>query len=220
MTDIRVLIADDEPRIRAALRLLIEHEPGMIVAGEARDGVEAVEQARRLRPDTILMDIQMPRMTGLDATRALAADNPRIIVLTTFDLDEYVFEALRLGASGFLLKNSPPTDVLRAIRAAVSGDALLAPEVTRRLITRFASPPPTPAASGTLLGTLTARERETLLLIAEGRSNAEIAEALFLTATTVRTYVSRILTKLGARDRAQLVVAAYESGLVAPPRPE
>lgn len=225
MTQIRVLIADDDAIVRASLSLLIAHEPGMEMIAEARDGEDAVALARLHRPDVVLMDVQMPRMTGLEATKLLTESGEtagtRVIVLTTFDLDEYVFEALRLGASGFLLKNSPPGEVLRAIRVAHAGDALLAPEVTRRLVDRFAG-----AAQQTGSGRgahgeatanvdrLTERERETLQLIGTGLSNAEIAATLFVTQTTVRTYVSRILSKLGARDRAQFVVVAYESGLV------
>lgn len=211
MSAIRVLIADDETSIRASLRLLIDNEPGMSVVAEAGDGEEAVRLADVYGPDVVLMDVQMPHATGLVATRQLRArpDGPRVIVLTTFDLDEYVYEALRSGASGFLLKNSPPTEVLHAIRVAHDGNALLAPEVTKRLIGRF-----TPARADTGVERLTDRERETLVLVGRGLSNAEIAAALFVTTTTVRTYVSRILGKLDARDRAGLVVLAYESGLV------
>ena len=218
---IRVLIADDETTTRSSLRLLVEHEPGMEVIAEAGDGREAVELARAERPDVVLMDVQMPRMTGLEATRLLCAEpsGPRVIVLTMFDLDEYVFEALRAGASGFLLKNSPPGEVLRAIRVAHDGEALLAPEVTRRLIDRFTGSSGD-AGAGRSVSRLTERERETLQLVGRGLSNAEIAAALFVTQTTVRTYVSRILSKLNARDRAQLVVVAYESGLVGALSPE
>lgn len=215
MSAIRVLIADDEAIIRSSLRLLVQHEPGMSVIGEAADGREAVDLAGGHRPDVVLMDVQMPHMNGLEATRLLCSGTagPRVIVLTTFDLDEYVFEALRAGASGFLLKNSPPSEVLRSIRVAYDGEALLAPEVTRRLIDRFAGASRDQAASYGV-DRLTERERETLQLIGRGLPNAKIAAALFVTQTTVRTYVSRILAKIGARDRAQLVVVAYESGLV------
>lgn len=215
MSVIRVLIADDDAVIRSSLRILVEHEPGMAVIGEATDGREAIELAREHRPDVVLMDVQMPLMNGLEATRSLCSEaaRPRVIVLTMFDLDKYVFEALRAGASGFLLKNSPPSEVLRAIRVAYDGEALLAPEVTRRLIDRFAGPSREQTADSGVRR-LTERERETLRLIGRGLSNAEIAAALFVTQTTVRTYVSRILSKLDARDRAQLVVVAYESGLV------
>lgn len=213
MTAIRVLIADDDLTIRASLRLLVDSDAGMEVVGEVSDGEAAVEGVSRLRPDVVLMDVRMPRMTGLEATRALTGqpDGPRVIVLTMFDLDEYVYEALRVGASGFLLKNSPPIEVLHAIRVAHEGNALLAPEVTKRLIGRFA-----PGREDHRLDSLTERERETLALIGRGRSNAEIADELFVTVTTVRTYVSRILTKLQTRDRAGLVVIAYESGIVTP----
>lgn len=213
MTPIRVLIADDEPSIRSSLRMLIDSDTDMEVVGESADGEAAVESTARLRPDVVLMDVQMPRMTGLEATRIMVAHagGPRVIVLTMFDLDEYLYEALRAGASGFLLKNSPPGEVLHAIRVAHEGNALLAPEVTKRVIGRFA-----PLREDHRLEQLTARERETLTLIGRGRSNAEIAAELFVTVTTVRTYVSRILTKLQTRDRAGLVVIAYENGLVTP----
>lgn len=224
MTEIRVLIADDEAVIRSSLRLLIEHEPGMAVVGEAADGDEAIAMAGLHRPDVVLMDVQMPQRNGLEAAEEICGEvgGPRVIVLTTFDLDEYVFDALRVGASGFLLKNSPPAEVVRAIRVVHEGDALLAPEVTRRLIDRFAgqpqSPPARPGAPrerhAAEVGRLTDRERQTLVLIGRGLSNADIAATLFVTQTTVRTYVSRILSKIGARDRAQLVVIAFESGLV------
>ena len=215
MMPIRVLIADDEAVVRDSLRLLIEHEPGMVVVAEAADGVGAVERAAVSHPDVVLMDVQMPIMTGLEATRQLCreAAGPRVIVLTTFDLDEYAFEALQVGASGFLLKNSPPSDVLRAVRVASEGDALLAPELTRRLIDRFVRPG-TARVADPRIEKLTERERETLTLIGRGLSNAEIAAKLFVTQTTARTYVSRILSKLGARDRAQLVVLAYETRLI------
>lgn len=211
MTAIRVLIADDEPTIRSSLRMLVDSEADMTVIAEVGDGERAIRAAEELRPNVVLMDVQMPRMSGLEAARELGeqGSDARIIVLTMFDLDEYVYEALRAGASGFLLKNCPPSEILRAIRVAHEGNALLAPEVTRRLIERFA-----PARAESRLDQLTTRERETLALIAQGQSNAEIAAELFVTATTVRTYVSRILGKLQIRDRAGLVVVAYESGIV------
>lgn len=211
MTNVQVLIADDDPGIRSSLTLLVESDPEMCVVAVAVNGDEAVRFARAHRPDVVLMDVQMPQMTGLEAARILCehSDGPRVLMLTTFDLDDYAFEAMRAGASGFLLKNSPPGEILRAIRVAHEGNALLAPEVTKRLIARFTS-----TGRDTRIDYLTARERETMVLIGRGLSNAEIAAALFVTSTTVRTYVSRILTKLDARDRAQLVVVAYESGLV------
>lgn len=211
MSEIRVLIADDDPIIRGAMRLLVDAEDGMRVVAEAADGDEALHLARIHGPDVALMDVQMPRMSGLEATRLLTAHagGPRVIVLTMFDLDEYVYDALRAGASGFLLKNSPPVELLRAIRVAHEGNALLAPEVTKRLIERFSS-----SRRDAGIEHLTDRERETLVLIGTGLANAEIAAALSVTVTTVRTYVSRILTKLDARDRAGLVVLAYENGLV------
>ncbi|MFK4790024.1 response regulator [Microbacterium sp. ZW T5_56] len=214
MSEIRVVITDDEPAVRDALRLLVDSDPGLAVVGVAVDGDTAIELVRRERPDVVLMDVQMPRRGGIEATRVLTSAQraPRVLVLTTFDLDEYVYGALSAGASGFLLKNSTPADILRAIRVVHEGNALLAPEVTRRLISRFA-----PQRDDSVLAALTARERETLVLIGQGSSNAEIAAALFVTVTTVRTYVSRILTKLQARDRAGLVVIAYETGLITPP---
>lgn len=210
---ITVLIVDDEPRIRSSLRLLVDSEADMTVVAEAADGQDAVERAVDLDPDVILMDIRMPRMTGIDAIRLLAERNSRsrVIVLTVFDLDEYVVDSLRAGASGFLVKNSPPREVLHAIRVVHEGDALLSPAVTKRVIGRFA-----PMRGDDRVQALTAREVETLVLIGRGCSNAEIAAELFVTVTTVRTYVSRILAKLHARDRAGLVVIAYESGLVTP----
>jgi DNA-binding NarL/FixJ family response regulator len=220
MSEVRVLIADDERAIRGSLRLLVDAEPDMRVVAEASDGDEALRLVDAYRADVVLMDVQMPRLNGLEATRRLAAraqkqenppstQSPRVIVLTMFDLDEYVYEALRAGASGFLLKNSPPTELLHAIRVVHEGNALLAPEVTKRLIRKFSS---RRADAG--LQYLTERERETLVLIGQGLSNTEIAGSLFVTVTTVRTYVSRILTKLDARDRAGLVVIAYENNLV------
>lgn len=215
MSILRVVLADDDARLRSALHLLIDDDPAMEVVAEAADGVEAVDAIRNLRPDVALLDVRMPRMTGLEVATLLGREhNPsRVILLTTFDLDEYVYEALCAGASGFLLKNTPPGELLRAIRVVADGNALLAPEVTRRLIGRFARER---TRMDERLSPLTQREREALTLIGQGASNDQIAGELYVTPTTARTYVSRILAKLGARDRAQLVVIAYESGLVRP----
>lgn len=213
MTTIRVLVADDDPRLRSSLQLLIDSEPDMMVVDTAGDGAAAVASAGEHRPDVVLMDVRMPVMNGIDATREIlsAGDVPRVIVLTMFDLDQYVYDALQAGASGFMLKNAPPASLIHAVRVTHEGNALLAPEVTRRLISRLA---PAPRTDDPRIRHLTARECETLALIGQGLSNDEIAGALHLTPTTVRTYVSRILTKTGARDRAQLVVIAYECALV------
>jgi DNA-binding NarL/FixJ family response regulator len=216
----RVLVADDQTLVRAGFRVLVESAPDLEVVGEAGDGVEAVELARRELPDVVLMDIRMPRMDGLEATRRIVgldrAEGVRVLVLTTFDLDEYVYQALRAGASGFLLKDTPPADLLAAIRVVAAGDALLAPSVTRRLIAEFARRPEPNAVTPAALAALTDREREVLALVARGLSNAEIAELLVVSGATAKTHVSRVLAKLGARDRAQLVMLAYETGLVAP----
>lgn len=213
MTPISVVIADDDVRLRCAVRLLVDDDPGMVVVAEAANGEDAVDMIRRLQPDVALLDIRMPHKTGLEAARELVAvgSRTRMVMLTMFDLDQYVYDALRVGACGFLLKNAPPAELLRAIRVAADNNALLAPEVTRRLIGRFSA---RCARNDKRLSVLTGRETETLTLIAQGFSNSEIASRLCVTATTVRTYVSRILSKLGARDRAQLVVFAYECGLV------
>jgi DNA-binding NarL/FixJ family response regulator len=211
-----VVVADDQAIVRAGFRLLIESEPGLTVLGEAADGAEAVAMARKTAPDVVLMDIRMPVMDGITATRLIAADGgrPRVLILTTFDLDEYVFAALRGGASGFMLKDRPPEELLAAIRVIAAGEALLAPNVTRRLIEHFIRQPDPLGAPPPALAELTVREREVLALIAAGLSNTEIAARLVMSVPTAKTHVSRILAKLGARDRAQLVVIAYQSRLV------
>jgi DNA-binding NarL/FixJ family response regulator len=218
---IRVVLADDQALVRAGFKALLDAQEGIEVVGEAADGDEAVRLARALRPDVVLMDIRMPGLDGLEATRAIAADEllagVRIVILTTFDLDEYVFEALRVGASGFLVKNTEPADLIRGVRAVASGDALLSPGVTRRLVAEFATwASRSPAASSPELDQLTEREREVMGLVAAGLSNDEIADKLVVSPATAKTHVSRAMVKLGARDRAQLVVFAYESGLVRP----
>ena len=213
---IRVVVADDQAIVRAGFRLLIDSEPDLTVLGEAADGAEAVAVARKTAPDVVLMDIRMPVMDGIAATRQIATggDLPRVLILTTFDLDELVFASLRAGASGFMLKDRPPEELLSAVRVIAAGDALLAPNVTRRLIRHFVRQPDPLRAPPGALEQLTVREREVLALIATGLSNTEIAERLVMSVPTVKTHVSRILAKLAARDRAQLVVLAYQSGLV------
>jgi DNA-binding NarL/FixJ family response regulator len=216
---IRVVIADDQQLLRAGFTALLDAAPDIEVIGEASDGLEAVRMAGELRPDVILMDIRMPNMDGVEATRRLvAAGNPaRILILTTYDADEYVFEALRAGASGFLLKDIRPVELVEAIRVIARGEALLAPTVTRRLLDRFAHTlPAAGAAADPALASLTERETEVLALLATGLSNLELAERLFLTEATVKTHVSSILRKLGLRDRVQAVVLAYQAGLVRP----
>ena len=211
---IRVLIADDQALVRTGFRKILESEPDLEVVGEAGDGGEAVEAGLLLRPDVVLMDIRMPRLDGLEATRRLAGET-RVIVLTTFDLNEYVYEALRAGASGFLLKDAPADQLVTAIRVVAAGDALLAPSITRRLIEEFARRPPSDARPAEVEA-LSPRELEVLRLVARGLSNAEIASELYVGDATVKTHVSRILQKLSLRDRVQAVVLAYESGLLQP----
>ncbi|RIX27756.1 response regulator [Amnibacterium setariae] len=217
---IRVLIADDQAMVRAGFAALLGAQPDLEVVGQAADGAEAVRIAAETRPDVVLMDIRMPVLDGIEATRTILASGaeplPRVVVLTTFDVDDYVLEALRAGASGFLLKDALPDDLVEAVRVVARGDALLAPSVTRRLIARFAARPTGRGAVDSDLEVLTEREREVLREIAQGRSNAEIAVVLFIAEQTVKSHVSRVLTKLGLRDRAQAVVVAYESGLVVP----
>jgi len=219
---IAVVLADDQTLVRAGFRALIDAEEDMTVVGEAGDGEEAVAVVRRTRPHVVLMDVRMPRTDGLTATRRLTADpalaGTRVIVLTTFELDEYVFGALRAGAAGFLLKDMEPADVVEAVRIVAAGDALLAPRLTRRLIEAFVAGGGGPEPDTTPLDELTPREREVLALVGEGLSNGEIAERLVLSPLTAKTHVARLFTKLDARDRAQLVVLAYETGLVVPGR--
>ncbi|MEY9925635.1 DNA-binding NarL/FixJ family response regulator [Catenulispora sp. GP43] len=217
----RILIADDQALLRASLRALVNGYDGCVVVGEAANGAQAVELAAALRPDLVLMDVRMPVLDGIEATRRITAADPavRVLILTTFDLDEYVYEGLLAGASGFLLKDSPPADLVKAVEVIRGGEALLTPAATRRLITEFvkgrkarthAAPPPNTGA----LDHLTAREREVLTLVARGLSNTEIGAELFVSMSTVKTHMSALLAKLGARDRAQLVIRAYEAGVV------
>ena len=217
---IRVLVVDDQALVRAGFRVLIESDPDLEVVGEAENGRVAVERALETTPDVILMDIRMPELDGLEATRQIVADprtaHTRVMILTTFDLDEYVFAALRVGASGFLLKDTEPAQLLDAIRVVAAGEALLAPNITRRLIAEFVRRPEAARTDAPELTDLTTREREVLALVGRGLSNHEIADELVISPATAKTHVSRVMSKLDARDRAQLVVLAYESGLVEP----
>ena len=219
---VKVLLADDQTLVRAGFRVLLERGHDIEVVGEVADGAEAIEAARRLRPDVVLMDIRMPVLDGLEATRQIVADERlagvRVVMLTTYQLDEYVFEALRVGASGFLLKDIDPADLRQAVRVAAGGEALLSPSVTRRLIDEFVAKVAPRRTDPERLSPLTDREREVLTLVGGGLSNDEIARRLFMSPATAKTHVSRAMAKLGARDRAQLVVLAYETGLVSPGR--
>jgi DNA-binding NarL/FixJ family response regulator len=219
---VKVLLADDQTLVRAGFRVLLERGHDIEVVGEVADGAEAIEAVRRLRPDVVLMDIRMPVLDGLEATRRIVADERlagvRVVMLTTYELDEYVFEALRVGASGFLLKDVDPADLRQAVRVAASGDALLSPSVTRRLIDEFVAKVARRRTDPERLSLLTDREREVMALVGGGLSNNEIARRLFMSPATAKTHVSRAMAKLGARDRAQLVVLAYETGLVSPGR--
>ena len=216
---IRVLVVDDQALVRGGFRSILEGQGDLEVVGEAEDGVQAVALAAETRPDVVLMDVRMPRMDGIAATSAILDGpdpRPRVLILTTFDRDDYVHDALRAGASGFLLKSAPPRELAGAVRTVAAGDALLAPEITRRLIEDYLARRPVTAGRPAALDRLTAREAEVMALLARGRSNAEIAGELYLSGPTVKTHVTRILAKLGVRDRVQAVVLAYESGLVRP----
>lgn len=217
MTPIRVVLVDDQELVRTGFRMILDAEPDIEVVGEAGDGEAALVAVAETRPDVVLMDVRMPRMDGIEATRLIGGieNPPRVVILTTFDIDDYVYESLRAGASGFLLKDTPADDLVAGVRIVAAGDALLAPSVTRRLIAEFANRPDR-IVEPKSLDTLTAREREVLTLMATGMSNIEIADGLFVGETTVKTHVSHILTKLELRDRVQAVVVAYESGLVRP----
>jgi DNA-binding NarL/FixJ family response regulator len=216
---IRVLIADDHELLRDGLRGMLDAQEDMEVVGEAEDGARAVDEAIKLHPDVVIMDIRMPRLDGIEATKRLTAQGekaPRILVLTTFDLDEYVYEALRAGAGGFMLKDAPPRQLAEAVRTVAAGESLLAPAVTKRLIERYVSRPPADAARRGRFAELTERELEVLKLLTRGLSNVEIGKRLFLSEATVKTHVTRVLSKLGVRDRVQAVVLAYETGLAHP----
>jgi DNA-binding NarL/FixJ family response regulator len=219
---IRVVVVDDQALVCLGLRMLVEDEPDVELVGEAADGLQALAVVRRLRPDVVLMDVRMPRLDGIEALRQIVSDaelaQTRVVMLTSFDLDDYVFEALRAGACGFLLKSAEPAEMLHAIRVVAAGEALLSPGVTRRVIARFAGQPGRPGVPAEQLSVLTDREREVVGLVAAGLSNNEIAARLVLSGATVRTHVGRAMTKLGARDRAQLVVFAYQGGLPIPQR--
>jgi DNA-binding NarL/FixJ family response regulator len=215
---VRVLVVDDQELVRAGFCVILDAADGIMVVGEAGNGQDAVAQAQAHAPDVVLMDIRMPGMNGLEATRLITGSRPesKVVMLTTFDFDEYVYEALRAGASGFLLKDAPRRDLIAAVRAAAAGDALLAPSVTRMLIEAFARRPPAMAPSPSALASLTARERDIVRLIARGRSNAEIAADLVVSEATVKTHVGHVLAKLGLRDRVQAVILAYETGMIVP----
>jgi DNA-binding NarL/FixJ family response regulator len=217
---LRILLVDDQALVRSGFRMLIEAQPDMDVVGEAADGAEAVAQVRRARPDVVLMDIRMPRMDGIEATRLITRADPalgcKVLILTTYDLDEYVFRGLRAGASGFLLKDVAPEELVGAIRIVAAGESLLSPSITRRLIEEFVRTPEAPATPPPELASLTEREQEVLTLLGRGLANQEIAERLFLSMATVKTHVNRVFSKLRLRDRAQAVVLAYETGIVRP----
>ncbi|KQR54578.1 LuxR family transcriptional regulator [Leifsonia sp. Leaf336] len=219
---VTVLVADDQAMVRAGFAAILGAQDGIEVVGQAEDGAQAVEFARRLRPDVVLMDVRMPVMNGIDATRELVRPSrgdphrPLVLVLTTFDADEYVYDALQAGASGFLLKDAPPADLVHAVRVVAAGEALLAPRVTKRLLERFAAQRPVSSDKAQRLADLTEREREILILIGSGASNAEIAGRLFIAEQTVKTHVSRVFAKLGLRDRVQAVILAFDAGLVEP----
>jgi DNA-binding NarL/FixJ family response regulator len=218
---IRIVLADDQAMVRAGFRMILEAEDDLEIVGEASDGDHAVTTVRQQRPDVALMDVQMPRMNGLDATRHIVDDpdiHTRVMILTTFEQDEYIFEALRAGASGFLLKNAPPEELIHAVRVIAAGDSLLAPSITRRVIQDFVKRPAR-RSNDALLQRLTERETEVLVMLAAGKSNAELATSLYVGEGTIKTHVSHVLTKLGLRDRMQAVVFAYESGLIEPGRP-